>query len=58
MRCCASRHHWHGPGRGRPDPRGGRQSIVGTCKVELFDVAKIVRESGRAGSIAIPLVKA
>jgi 3-carboxy-cis,cis-muconate cycloisomerase len=25
--------------------------------VDLFDVAKIVRESGRAGSIAIPLVK-
>ncbi|MES2363359.1 MAG: lyase family protein [Pseudomonadota bacterium] len=38
-----------------PDPAA--QSIIGTCKVELFDVAKIVRESGRAGSIAIPLVK-
>jgi 3-carboxy-cis,cis-muconate cycloisomerase len=34
------------------------QSIVGTCKVELFDVARIVRDSGRAGSAAIPLVKA
>ncbi|CAN7356574.1 3-carboxy-cis,cis-muconate cycloisomerase [Polaromonas sp. LjRoot131] len=38
-------------------PEAAAQSIVGTCKVELFDVAKIVRESGRAGSIAIPLVK-
>lgn len=39
-------------------PEAAAQSIIGTCKVELFDVAKIVRESGRAGSIAIPLVKA
>jgi 3-carboxy-cis,cis-muconate cycloisomerase len=39
-------------------PEAAAQSIAGTCKVELFDVAKIVRESGRAGSIAIPLVKA
>ena len=38
-------------------PEAAAQSIIGTCKVELFDVAKIVRESGRAGSIAIPLVK-
>lgn len=38
-------------------PEAVAQSISGTCKVELFDVAKIVRESGRAGSIAIPLVK-
>lgn len=33
------------------------QSIIDTCKVELFDVAKIVRESGRAGSISVPFVK-
>ncbi|MEO8387037.1 3-carboxy-cis,cis-muconate cycloisomerase [Polaromonas sp.] len=39
-------------------PEAAARSIVGTCKVDLFDVAKIVRESGRAGSIAIPLVKA
>lgn len=39
-------------------PQAAAQSIIGTCKIELFDVAKIVRESGRAGSIAIPLVKA
>lgn len=32
-------------------------SIIGTCKVELFDVAKIVRESARAGSAAIPLIR-
>ena len=38
-------------------PEAAAQSIVGTCKVDLFDVAKIVRESGRAGSIAIPLIK-
>lgn len=37
-------------------PQAAAQSIIGTCKVELFDVAKIVRESGRAGSLAIPLV--
>ena len=38
-------------------PDAAAQSIIGTCKIELFDVAKIVRDSGRAGSIAIPLVK-
>jgi 3-carboxy-cis,cis-muconate cycloisomerase len=38
-------------------PEAAAQSIIGTCKIELFDVAKIVRESGRAGSVAIPLVK-
>ena len=38
-------------------PDAAAKSIVGTCKVELFDVAKIVRETARAGSIAIPLVK-
>ena len=38
-------------------PEAAAQTIIGSCKVELFDVDKIVRESGRAGSIAIPLVK-
>ena len=38
-------------------PEAAAQSIIGTCKVELFDVPKIVRESARAGSLAIPLVK-
>ena len=38
-------------------PEAAAQSIIGTCKVELFDVGKIVRESSRAGSIAIPFVK-
>ncbi len=38
-------------------PEADAQSIIGTCKVDLFDVARIVRESGRAGSIAIPLVR-
>lgn len=38
-------------------PETAAQSIIGTCKVDLFDVTKIVRESARAGSVAIPLVK-
>lgn len=38
-------------------PESAAQSIIGTCKVELFDVAKICRESARAGSVAIPMVK-
>ncbi len=38
-------------------PQAAAKSIIGTCRVELFDVAKIVRESGRAGSVAIPLVR-
>lgn len=32
-------------------------SIAGTCKVELFDAPKIVRDSVSAGSLAMPLVK-
>ncbi|WP_213953588.1 3-carboxy-cis,cis-muconate cycloisomerase [Variovorax sp. dw_954] len=39
-------------------PESAANSIVNSCKVELFDVARIVRDSGRAGSVAIPLVKA
>ena len=38
-------------------PDSAAQSIIDTCKVELFDVSKIVRESGRAGTLAIPLMK-
>lgn len=38
-------------------PASAAQSIVGTCKVDLFDAPRIVRDSGRAGSLAIPLVK-
>lgn len=38
-------------------PQAAAKSIIGTCKVELFDVARIVRESSRAGSVAIPLVR-
>jgi 3-carboxy-cis,cis-muconate cycloisomerase len=34
------------------------RSIVGSCQVELFDVDKIVRDSGNAGSVALPMVKA
>ncbi|RYY68019.1 MAG: 3-carboxy-cis,cis-muconate cycloisomerase, partial [Comamonadaceae bacterium] len=39
-------------------PASAADSIVDSCNVDRFDVAQIVRESGRAGSIAIPLVKA
>jgi len=39
-------------------PEAAAKSIADTCKVDLFDVSKIVRESARAGSLAIPLVKA
>lgn len=38
-------------------PDAAAQSIIGTCRIELFDVPKIVRESGQAGNIATPLVK-
>ncbi len=38
-------------------PPAAAHSIVGTCRVDLFDVPKIVREGYRAGNIAIPLVK-
>lgn len=38
-------------------PPSAAQSIIGTCKPDLFDTAKIVRESARAGSLAISMVK-
>ena len=38
-------------------PDEAAQSIIGTCKVELFDVGKIVRESVREGGIAVPFVR-
>ena len=37
-------------------PQSAAQSIVGTCKVELFDVPKLARESGRTHCMASPLV--
>jgi len=37
-------------------PEAEAQSIIGTCKVELFDVDRIVRDSAHSGSLAIPLV--
>ena len=37
-------------------PQTAAQSIIGTCKVELFDVPKLVRESARCRSLATPLV--
>ncbi|HEY8905002.1 MAG TPA: lyase family protein [Rhodoferax sp.] len=38
-------------------PQAAALSIVGTCKVELFDVQKLVREAGSARCAALPLVK-
>lgn len=37
-------------------PQAASQSIIGSCKVELFDVPKLVRESARSRSLATPLV--
>ncbi len=38
-------------------PAAAAAAIAGVCKAELFDVPAIVGASGRAGSLAIPLVK-
>ena len=38
-------------------PQEAALSIIGTCKVELFDTEKLVRESSRATNLATPLVK-
>lgn len=38
-------------------PAACGQAITGVCKAELYDVPAIVAQSGRAGSLAIPLVK-
>ena len=35
-------------------PPASASTIVGTCKVELFDVDKLARESARSGSAAPP----
>ncbi|MCF8161465.1 MAG: 3-carboxy-cis,cis-muconate cycloisomerase [Polaromonas sp.] len=37
-------------------PQATAMSIIGTSKVELFDVPKLVRESARTGCLATPLV--
>lgn len=37
-------------------PESAAQSIIGTCKVELFDVGQILREGSRSGNIVVPLV--
>ena len=39
-------------------PETSADAIVAACDVARFDVAGIVRDSGRAGTVAIPLVKA
>lgn len=38
-------------------PAAAAQAITGVCKAELYDVSAIVGQSGRAGSLAIPLVR-
>ena len=38
-------------------PPAAANAIAGVCKVELFDVEAIIAASGRAGSLAIPLVE-
>jgi 3-carboxy-cis,cis-muconate cycloisomerase len=38
-------------------PESAAQPIIDACKIELFDVSQIVRDSGRAGTLAIPLMK-
>ncbi|HEX6707126.1 MAG TPA: 3-carboxy-cis,cis-muconate cycloisomerase [Albitalea sp.] len=38
-------------------PATAAAAIAGVCKAELFDLPAIVGASGRAGSLAIPLVK-
>jgi len=38
-------------------PQTASVSIVGTCKVELFDVLKLVREAGSTRSVTQPLIK-
>jgi len=38
-------------------PQAAAVAIAGVCKAQLYDVSAIVGASGRAGSLAIPLVK-
>jgi len=38
-------------------PQAAADTIASTCKVDLFNVPKIVRDSAQAGSLAIPLVQ-
>lgn len=38
-------------------PAAAATAIAGVCKAELYDVPAIVAASGRAGSLAIPLVR-
>ncbi len=38
-------------------PGAAAHSIIDRCRIESFDVAGIARDSARAGSVAIPLVK-
>ncbi|MES2184325.1 MAG: lyase family protein [Pseudomonadota bacterium] len=39
-------------------PASAATTIAACCRVEHYDVPQLVRDSGRAGSVAIPLLKA
>ena len=38
-------------------PLSAAEAIIAACKVNLIDVKRVVDESGRAGSVAIPFIK-
>ena len=38
-------------------PKAAAVSIAGVCRAELYDLGALVQTSGRAGSLAIPVVK-
>ena len=38
-------------------PKSAAVAIAGVCRAELYDLAALVQVSGRAGSLAIPVVK-
>ncbi|MEW6099235.1 MAG: 3-carboxy-cis,cis-muconate cycloisomerase [Pseudomonadota bacterium] len=38
-------------------PASAAQAIANVCKADLYDISALVADSGRAGSLAIPLVK-
>lgn len=39
-------------------PAAAAEAIAAACRVELYDVAALLADAGRAGTLAIPLVKA
>src|SRR5215470_8984329 len=47
----------HAEARAGVIPAGAAQTIAAKCRVELFDLAAIRKETARAGNAAIPLIK-